>query len=381
MSIDYRIDAVSTDGTLYASAINFIDLTFDLLLNESNEGGDYEIGFLTNEPKADLPDDALLVAWRYDSDFDTEFKPVFVGIHRAEHMRQRLKANADTGSNPILESYISSGTNALDILRGSAIWYPATSPQVDKSGDAFKVMYDYAVENIGSLATIVNGRFADNVHANVTIPLPPVLGVNYEAIGVHKDQNLLEVFRIIADYCKSQGVPIVFEMVWTGGYNFRLDIREPSDLRGGNSPVVLGVEYGNVSELNRVNDRAFRKTSTNVRGNGVGTEQRNEIVTRIPDTVTPSSNREITIDANEADTDQSLIDQGDAYLESVAFLPQFTVKPRRANKAFLVAYSVGDLVTLDDLKDIYTVSPSFARVNYSNRTESIEVEIETIAKQ
>lgn len=96
------------------------------------------------------------------------------------------------------ERFVSYGRGLTDLLARRIIAYPSDDPGAEKEGKAETILKEYISENLGPLATVVNGREADGVAPNFTVQADGGLGDTW--FGSRAWRNLLDVAQEIAAY-------------------------------------------------------------------------------------------------------------------------------------------------------------------------------------
>ena len=256
------------------------------------------------------------------------------------------------------EQFTVVGSHFNGTLARRIIAYYEGTAEADKNDVAETVMKEFVTENIGALATVPNGRFANGVMSNFSIEADVATGVNWE--GDRTGKNLLEVLQEISNFAE-----IDFEVqtdTTVGNYIFRTFVDQlgtdrttfgldPSTgLNGaGNAPHIFAPERGNV-QTSLVAEK-HRKEKNRVFVYGQGTGATRNIVSREDATAFDNTNninlRETMRGGGSQDTAAKLNAKGDEVLESLKAIQKFEFTPQDIpSSLYGVHYFLGDKITV-----------------------------------
>ena len=200
---------------------------------------------------------------------------------------------------------------ALYLLAGRIVAYAAGSPETTKSGPADDLIKAIVRENLGALAP------ADR---DLSAYLDVADDAGQGAL-VHKTmprRNVLLVCQEIARASAQAGIPLFFDIVWTGS---RLELRTYRDKRGADhrvdspAPIVLSPEFGTLVDASRSFDHRDEATVVYCAGQGQGDQR---LIVSVSDdarrTATPFNRREIFVDARYLSLADSIATKADAAL-------------------------------------------------------------------
>jgi hypothetical protein len=200
---------------------------------------------------------------------------------------------------------------ALYLLSGRIVAYAAGSIQAVKSGPADDVIKALVRENLGALA------IADR-DLSAYLDVQADAGDGATVYKTMPRRNVLLVCQEIARSTAQSGLPIFFDIVWTGS---RLEFRTYLEARGADhragsaAPIVLSPEFGTLSNASRSFDHRDEITVVYCAGQGRGDER---MIVSVSDdarrTATPFNRRESFVDARYLALESSVATEADGSL-------------------------------------------------------------------
>lgn len=346
MAVVYRVDYENHSGEVVAQFADFLSLRLELRWNDKSSLDVQLSGF--DGRVALIGPDYLARVWMRDAAEGIDWMPLFTGPHKTE-----VATVTETGQR-LWTSYCPS---LEEILDKAYIMYPAGTSKTDKSGKVSTVMYAFVRENVGSLATVANGR--DAAHVVAGLSLAPDLGVGPTWSGGRTRRHLLTVLQELAEYSREQGDPIDFRVVYQGDYTFQFEAgrlgvdRTTAGLNAatglnaaGNVPVILSITNGNLARQTRSYARYNEANRVFVLGQGEGEEREVAIASdNASAALSPLALREtVTSDVMSG----SLSALAEAKLQENVARPHFSFAPRRGSQILFRDYNLGDYVTGQD---------------------------------
>lgn len=233
------------------------------------------------------------------------------------------------------------------LLSSRGIAYNSNSAESAKSGAADDVIKALVRENASTLATDASR----NIGA-ITVEENETLGASMEVIAGWRD-NLLTVCQEVAETSATAGTYVAFDMVPSGAasYTFATYIGQRGvDRRfpNGVSPLLFGVDYGSISDVEYVIDWTDAVTFAYALGNGMRSRRKVQTAsntTRIAES--PYGRREGFVEVGNATTTAQL--SGAAQAEVRAGRPRQTFKARiieTPSTRYGVHWDFGDYVTV-----------------------------------
>ena len=188
------------------------------------------------------------------------------------------------------------------LLSSRGVAYQTRSPFSTKSGAADNLIKEVVRENLGSSATDTA-----RIIAGISVQANTSQGQSIDVV-VGWRNSVLTVAQELADASTDAGTYIAFDLVTTtpGLWEFRtfagqrgVDRRVP----GGTLPLLIGVDYGNLADVEYVADYSDLGTAAYALGDGAGSRRRVQTATNDPAiALSPYNRREIYVEANNATT-------------------------------------------------------------------------------
>jgi len=347
MAVRYRVDLESNTGVLLAQFQDYRSLNLSLNWNDisthqlSISGFDSRISLFEK--------DSVIRVWVKDDEEGIIWTNLYNGLHKTSD--QALFGNGN-------RSFVSYGYSFEGLLDGAYIAYKAGENSLArKSGSSSTVMYDYVRENIGSDATVANGRLSD--HVTTGLSLAPDLANGGTWDGSRSYKKLLDVIREIAFYSREVGDAIDFQLSYLGNGNTMFQagkiaidrtvngLDTTTGLNGaGNVPVVFSPLFGNVSEYRESFSRYNEQNTIFILGQGDGDERAVVVVEDgLSKTVSRWAIREGTFNATDDSLQDELDAVGLAVLRDRVADENINFTPRRGAQIWLRDYFLGDFVT------------------------------------
>lgn len=344
-----RVELVDTSGNEVDINSTFTNLT---LTSKFAAKGDMQISFSADDPIYPLigEDFIFRVFYKYDEE-DIPWRNVFNGIH---------KTFLDSQSTIGRRTFTSYCPDEIEMLDKAKIAYRPGTSGAKKSGASSTVMLEYAKENIGSLATLANGRL---VQASNPVSFGPNLVQGFSWSGDRALKGLLDVFQEIRLHSIEKGDQIDFRVTYQDGYSFLVEVGKIAENRTveglssesnglnayGNPPVIFSPLRGNLSRMS-VSESRYNEANV-VIGIGAGSQssalihvsQDSESVAR-----SPISQREIVFNAITQKTEDDLIVATDGKLQDSIAKKKINATPRDGSDILFRDYFLGDFVTVED---------------------------------
>ena len=278
MSGVYPIRVKSDAGDLLAILDDYRTFSFSKIVNE---GGSCTIEMHGKGAKVSLFTlDGQIEIWRRDIAYNIDWYLEWEGF-----IRKFLYEFDDSGD---LKFTVNAFTyNSL--LKRRIIAYTAGSAQTVKSAPADDVMKSIVRENLGSDATVLNGRLLGGV-----MPGLSVAADTSEADLFSGQNSYKEVFAILLEISKANSVDFDIVGVGDGLFEFRTyyptrgtnlttdGLSVTTGLNSsGNAPVIFNPLLGNMGSPSYEEDRSEEKTVVIVAGQGTE-ENRNIVIAYSP---------------------------------------------------------------------------------------------------
>jgi len=240
-----------------------------------------------------------------------------------------------------------------DFLSRRIIAYNAGTVGSQKDDATETVMKEYVDENLGSSATIANGRLRDGVISDLSIEVDGGGGPNWS--GSRAYRNILEVLIEISN---ATGIDFRIERLTNTSWEFQVGeigldrsavgIDPTTGLNGsGNSPVVFSENMGTISEIS-YSLRRLDEANV-VFALGQGEESLRTVVVQSNDAAaddSPYNDREISRNGSAQEYEYELRRFADEWLEKLGPNEEFKFDPRQTKSLFYGKhYQVGDTVT------------------------------------
>lgn len=380
--VDYQIRLKDTSGNLKAvfdANGGFRQLAYTEVVNNR---GSFVVELDGDDDRISLFGlDSQVEIWRGNKALGIDWYKAFDGLYRTP---VRMLPEDDDN---IFRAH---GFSLIDLLRRRDIRYHAGTTGAAKSGVGETVMKTFVSENLGSSATVVNGRIDSGVLTGFSVQTDGADGSNWS--GSRSNKNLLAVLRDIADQ-----TAVDFDVIKTGSTTF--EFRTYEDQRGsdrtayglvrstglngaGNVPVYFNT--GNRTITNVVYSHNRSDEENNIAALGQGQKTLREI--RIEQDATavaasPLNKCEGSINANQEDSIAAL--ENAAEIELQKTLPRagfsFDVLQTEA-QCFGRDYFLGDLVNVqfyDVNVDMKIIS---AAVVYGQEGERIAFDFQEVVR-
>ena len=260
---EYKALLFSPTGTLRAEFDNWRYLSFRHLLNAPDYA---EFAINGNDSRtAYFEKNAILEFWRRvpgyaplaipaDRQREGDWYCEWEGLHSDEE--HTTYVNGDS-------VFISRSDGYLDFTQRREVLYHASetlaSPAKKIGIPTQTAMYQFVIENCGSLATAANGRFINGVIAGLTVAAMTGEGLIWS--GGRAYRNVLDILIELSAYAN-----IDFDIIGKGGANWEfvtypdqlgkdrtvIGLDSTTGLNGaGNPPVIFSLEANNVSQMTR----------------------------------------------------------------------------------------------------------------------------------
>ena len=353
MTIRYRVDIENTLGekiiTYTGTGDGFISLSYSPRISDK---GNYQLTLSGFDPRVRLiKEDYLIRVYMDDNAEGIVWLNVFNGIHKTFTDQQAENGN---------ETFTSFGPSLEEILDKSYILYTAGSAQAEKSAVSSTAMYEFVKENVGSLATLANGRQIAGTNP-ITNGVDSGEGPLWDDTAPWK--NLLVTLKKIREYSISQDDQIDFSVSYLGAYTFQFNAGKlgtdrttaglsatSNGLNGaGYPPVIFGPLQGNVESYIRSKSRFNEANTVLALGQGTGAlRDTASAQDALAATVSPIAQREMVTNAVNSTDTAKLQTVADAKLEERKADEKFTFTPRRGAQILWRDYFIGDFITGED---------------------------------
>lgn len=265
--------------------------------------------------------------------------------------------------------------SGLTLLNRRAIAYNARSDQASKSGAADDVIVEFVDENLGSSATDSDRDWSDLI----VIRASPGNGATVNKAASRR--NLLTTIQDVARQGTVQGTPQFFDMNYViGSQKFEFQTytgQRGSDLTSGQSQLVFGTEYNNLTNQKRTDDFSSEATYVYAAGQGAA-DERNVVSASDSGRInsSPFGRIEYVADSrNTVDTD-ALTSEAEANLRQRR--PKRTLSGTIINKPgteYGLNWNWGDKVKVDYDGQVFTARIDTISVSVANGKEDIQADI------
>lgn len=341
MSVQYRIDFDGPAG-LIDNFGDFLGLNFTL---QASGLGSYTLDLSGFDGRiTSIPDDAIMRVWMIDPAFGIPWTNVFNGIH---------KTFVDTVAENGRLTWQSYGPSCEELLDKEIVAYPSGTAEANKSGPASTVMRAYVRENIGTLATVGNGRDYDGVNP-VVLAADTAVGPTWT--GSRARKRLLDVLAGIRHDSYQQGDPVDFRVNYQDGYQFQFQAGKLGvdrtvdglDGAGGSlghkrdAPVILSPRYGNCRSQVRSRSRYNEANLAIALGPGEGAARTFAVV---QDTAaigtSPIAQRVTTVNAVNESGGSGLLAAASASLDANVSRDKYHIAPFKGTARALLSLFPG----------------------------------------
>lgn len=366
---DYQLLLRDPFGNLLAPLDGFIDLDYARIVNG--------IGALTvNLPKQ--YDQYLFSSGdvRVDNRIDV-LRRVGSGAYYLDTDAQwlvRRGVKKLTGNGQRLTTIQAECANSL--LKRRIVAYASGAAQADKTGFADDLMKAIIRENFGSLATDTARSIATYLTTQAD------LGVGGSVSKAFSRRKVLQVLQELALMSFQAGTYLAFDVISTSPstFEFRTYINQRGiDHRwpGGSNPVILGAEFGNLTNIERGYDHIDEVTYAYAGGQGTGASRAigtSTDATRVGSS--PLNRCEYFTDARASTTAAQLTDEADSALRNgnvrQVFSADFIDTPQ---VTYGLHVNFGDQVTAVFEGESIDCRVNKIRVSVRNGVERIEAKI------
>lgn len=346
----YQIVLYDDEGTRLAILDDYRSLSYQ---KKINDGGFFNLFMNYNDPKRELFVLDCIIEIKRKIPGRVDWYTDFVG--HCEDFNIKLFSNANYQFNVV-------GTGQNGLLNRRIIAYDETTTESAKNDASETVMKEYVKENIGSDATIANGRFADGRILSGATNLFSVEadggnGINWQ--GDRSGKNLLEVLNEIARYSE---IDFDVEINGTvGNYIFKTFVDQLGEDRtttgldsstglnaAGNAPHIFSPGRGNVQESSLSTRHRKEANRVYAYGKGAGTTRSIEYQENATAQAESVLNlREVMRGAGSQDSVAQLNDLADEWLEKLKTVEKFDFEPLDIESSLYgVHYNFGDKVTV-----------------------------------
>ena len=346
----YQIALYDDTGTRLAIIDDYRSMQYQKKINDS---GFFSLFLNYNDPKRELfvVDSIIEIKRKIPGvlDWYTDF------VGHCENFNTRLFSNSNYQYNVV-------GSSQNGLLSRRIIAYYETNAGAAKNDASETVMKEYVKENIGTDATIANGRIEDGriISGGSNLFAVEVDAGNGDTWqGDRSGKNLLEVLNEIARYSE---IDFDIEIDSTiGNYIFRTFVDQLGKDRtitgldpstglnaAGNTPHIFSPERGNIQECSF--GERHKKESNRIYTFGKGAGLTRAI--RYRENATAQSEsvlnlREMMRGAGSQDTNAQLDDLADEWLEKLETIEKFDFVPKDIpSSLYGVHYNFGDKVTV-----------------------------------
>jgi len=366
----YQIVLKDKTGTQVAIIDDYRSLQAQKIVND--------LGFFTlilgdTDPKRDLfeKDGQVEIKRRIPgyTDWYTEFECVILDFTTV------LYENGNT-------QFTAVGAGYNEIASRRRIAYKKDTVRSKKNDVTETVMKEYVRENLGSDATVANGRLYDGVVTGFSIETDLGQGVIWG--GERSGENLLDTLKKIALY---SGVDFNIVGTGVGTYEFRTYASGIGDDRttvgldtttglnaAGNAPHIFSVGFGNVETLVLSDKSKDTASLVYALGQGAGASQLIEYavdLTAIADS--PFGAREVVRGGGSQATAAELQYMAEETLTEMLARPTISFKPLNIPASLYgVHFFWGDKVTIRFRDTDYNKRITGVRTNVSSAGESLE---------
>jgi hypothetical protein len=242
MAVHYQVRLKGTDGlvdAVFEDTGGFVSLQYSHKVNGISA---FELVLRGDDPRIPLfVPDAQVEIWRRHQLLDLDWYPEFEGLVRAPVVKVPLDGR---------ETFHVNGQSYTDFLRRRVIAYTQGSVGAQKTGPAETVMKAYVKENLGSLATLGNGRQSAGVMPGLAVQADLALGSTWTG-----DRSFEKLPKVLQEIASASGLD--FDIVGTGAglFGFRTYVGQRGTDRStlgldtftarngvGNTPVIFSIE-------------------------------------------------------------------------------------------------------------------------------------------
>jgi hypothetical protein len=242
MAVRYQVRLKGTDGlvkAVFEDTGGFLSLQYSHRVNGISA---FALELRGDDPRIPLfVADAQVEIWRRHQLLELDWYLEFEGVVRAPVAKVPLDGR---------QTFHANGQSYNDFLRRRMIAYTVGSAGAAKTGPAETVLKAYVKENLGSLATLGNGRKAAGVMTGLAIQADLGLGSTWTG-----DRSYEELLKVLQEIAAATGID--FDILGTGAglFEFRTYVGQRGTDRStvglntftarngvGNTPVIFSVE-------------------------------------------------------------------------------------------------------------------------------------------
>ncbi len=378
MPAKYQIRLKDTSGQVTDIFDSWLRLTY---VKQINKPGYFSLFFKGEDSRYDsFILDAQIEVWRKDDTFNLDWYLDFEGLARST-----VRQMTSTG----IRMFTVYGRGYGDFLNRRYILYNPATDFVNKNDVGETVMKEYVNENLGSIATVANGRLIEGAMTGFSVAPDSALGTVWRGAKVYK--NLLGTLQEVAE---ESGLD--FDVVGTGPgtFEFRTHLNQlgvdrsvnglvaATGLNGaGNAPVIFTVNRNNMSIPIFTVRRTKEINRLFMLGAGRGTDRTRVLVTNGDDIDSPWNAIEGTRQSSNLKTIAALQDFGALKIQELGQQEAFTWDVIQVpSTVYGRDYFFGDLVTgrFDDIERSKKISQVEIGVSADSR-DFIRVEMSDIA--
>ena len=343
MVANYQLRLKDDLGNLVALIDDYRTLTFSKIVNEQ---GSLTLTMNGKDAKVSLFGlDGQLEVWRRD---------IATGVDWYIEWEGFLRTFSHTYDDDGNYEFTALAVTYNHLLKRRIIAYAAGSSQSFQAGAADDAMKQIVRENLGSLATVLNGRFVAGVITGFSVQADSTSAPAFDGQNSYKN-----VFEILLEMAKATGVDFDVVGVGDGLYEFRtfyptrgnnlttvgLDVTTGLN-SSGNYPVVFNPLLGNMGNPTYEENRSDEVTVAIIVGEG--TEADVNVYVEVSPAATDSSLNQIEMhsDSKSSEGNDDLESDAASVLaekqqkQTFDFTPLFTASSAYANQ-----YYWGDFVT------------------------------------
>lgn len=266
---NYQLRLKNNTGNLVAIIDDYRTLTFSKIVNAQ---GSLTLTLSGEDAKVSLFElDGQLEVWRRNISYGVDWYIEWEGFLRTFSYSYDDVGNYEFAALAVTYNHL---------LKRRIIAYPAGSAQSFQSGAADDVMKAIVLENLGSSATVLNGRFLAGVTPGFSVQANSSSAPQFDGQNSYKN-----VFDLLLEIAKATGVDFDVVGVGDGLYEFRtfyptrgnnltttgLDVTTGQN-SSGNYPVIFNPLLGNMGNPKYEENRSDEVTVAIIVGQGTETD-------------------------------------------------------------------------------------------------------------
>jgi hypothetical protein len=343
-----RVDLEDITGTTVATTNLFTFLNLNMKISSK---GDFQMSIpIENSFYSLRGDDYLYRVYYKYPEAGIDWVEIFTGID---------KTTVDTMAENSRRTLTVYGPSLEEILHKEHIGYASASSGSSKSGRCTTVMYEFVQENVGSLATLANGRLWRGVNP-ISNAADSTSGPIWSGSKSYK--NLMAVLQDIRQYSVDQGIEIDFRVNYLGNYQFEFQAgfigvdRTATGLSSstnglnaaGNPPIIFAPNRGNLRRISVSNSRYSESNVVVALGPGI---ESSRLVGIAKDTsksgVSPIAQRVSIVSGNDQSSVADLEIAAAARLDEMVSREKVSAFPRDGADILFRDFNLGDFVTVE----------------------------------